>query len=218
MKLAYPSKRTRVKICGLTRPEDALAAVRLGADAIGLVFYPPSPRNVDIERAQAIVEALPPFMTVVGLFVEEQEARVGEVLGQVRVDLIQFHGDESPEFCNRFGKPFIKAIRMRPGTDLIKAAQAYRKASGLLLDADDPQAKGGTGMSFDWTMIPPECPLPVILAGGLRPENVGEALRRVKPYAVDVSSGVEAAKGVKDAHKMAAFLKEVHEFDHARLD
>jgi phosphoribosylanthranilate isomerase len=210
--------RTRVKICGLTRVEDALAAARLGADAIGLVFYPQSPRNVDMEQAQAIVAALPPFLTVVGLFVDEAEARIEEVLGQVRIDLLQFHGEESPEFCTSFGKPFIKAIRMRPGTDLIHAAGVYRKASGLLLDADDPRAKGGTGTCFDWAMIAPDRPLPVILAGGLRPENVGAALRRVRPYAVDVSSGVEAAKGVKDIQKMAAFVKEVHEFDHAELD
>ena len=210
--------RTRVKICGLTRPEDALAAARLVAYAIGLVFYSQSPRNVAIEQAKTIVAALPPFLTVVGLFVDEAEARIGEVLGRVRIDLLQFHGDESPEFCSSFGKPFIKAIRMRPGTDLIQAAQAYRKASGLLLDADDPKAKGGTGTSFDWAMIAPDRPLPLILAGGLRPENVGEALRRVRPYAVDVSSGVEAAKGIKDIRKMAAFLKEVHEFDHAQLD
>jgi phosphoribosylanthranilate isomerase len=195
-----------------------LAAARLGADAIGLVFYPPSPRHVDIEQAKAIVAALPPFLTVVGLFVDEREGRIGEVLGQVRIDLLQFHGDESPDYCDSFGKPFIKAIRMRPGTDLTKAAQAYRKASGLLLDADDPRAKGGTGTSFDWATIAPDCPLPLILAGGLRPDNVGEALRQVRPYAVDVSSGVEAAKGVKDVQKMAAFLKEVHEFDHAQLD
>lgn len=195
-----------------------MAAVRLGTDAIGLVFYPRSPRNVDIEQAQTIVSALPPFLTVVGLFVDAEEALIGEILGRVRIDMLQFHGEESPGFCSAFGKPFIKAIRMRPGTDLIRVAQEYRRASGLLLDADDPHAKGGTGTSFDWAMIAPDCPLPLILAGGLRPENVGEALRRVRPYAVDVSSGVEAAKGVKDIRKMAAFLKEVHEFDHAVRD
>lgn len=210
--------RTRVKICGLTRSGDAVAAAALGADAIGLVFYPPSPRNVDTEQARAIVAALPPFLTVVGLFVDETEARIRDVLAQVRIDLIQFHGDETPEHCESFGKPFIKAIRMRPGTDLTQVASKYRGASGLLLDADDPQAKGGTGARFDWSMVAPDCSLPVILAGGLKPENVGEALRRVRPYAVDVSSGVEAAKGIKDIGKMAAFLKEVYQFDHARLD
>lgn len=210
--------RTRVKICGLTRPEDARAAVALGADAIGLVFYPPSPRNVEIEQARAIVAALPPFVTVVGLFVDETEARVRDVLAQVRIDLIQFHGDEAPRYCGSFVKPFIKAIRMRPGTDLTQVAADYGQASALLLDADDPRAKGGTGARFDWSMIAPDCPLPVILAGGLKAENVGEALRQVGPYALDVSSGVEAAKGVKDVEKMAAFLKEVYEFDHARLD
>ena len=210
--------RTRVKICGLTRPEDAQVAAQLGVDALGLVFYAPSPRNVEIEQAQAIVATLPPFVTVVGLFVDEAEARVREVLGQVRIDLLQFHGDESPGYCGTFGKPFIKAIRMKPGTDLGNAAVTYQKASGLLLDADDRYAKGGSGVGFDWAMIPAARPLPVILAGGLRPENVGEALRQVRPYALDVSSGVEAAKGVKMPCKMAAFLKEVYKFDHAQLD
>jgi phosphoribosylanthranilate isomerase len=210
--------RTRVKICGFTRPEDALAAGRLGADAIGLVFYPPSPRHVSVEQAQAIVAALPPFVTVVGLFVDEEPERVREVISQVRVDVLQFHGDESPAYCEAFGRPYLKAIRMRPGTDLLEVAAEYRAASGLLLDADDPQAKGGTGKSFDWALIPPDCPLPVILAGGLRPDNVAEALRQVRPYALDVSSGVEVVKGVKDAGKMAAFLKEVHDFDHAKRD
>jgi len=210
--------RTRVKICGFTRPEDALAAGRLGADAIGLVFYPRSPRHVSVEQAQAIVAALPPFVSVVGLFVDESPERVSEVIRQVRVDLLQFHGDESPAYCHSFGRPYIKAIRMRPGTDLLKVAAEHRAASGLLLDADDPQAKGGTGKSFDWALIPPDCPLPVILAGGLRPDNVAEAMRQVRPYALDVSSGVEAAKGVKDAEQMAAFLKEVQDFDHAERD
>lgn len=207
--------RTRVKICGFTRPEDALAAANLGADAIGLVFYPPSPRNVDIEQARAIVEALPPFVTVVGLFVDEATEKVKEIARRVRIDLMQFHGDENPDYCAAFGKPHIKAIRMRPGTDLMKVASYYRSASGLLVDAYDPQAKGGTGLRFDWAMIPSECPLPVILAGGLKPENAGQALRQVRPYALDVSSGVEVAKGVKDVQKMAAFLKEVYEFDYA---
>lgn len=206
--------RTRVKICGFTRPEDARAAALLGVDAIGLVFYPPSPRHVDIAQAQAIAGALPPFVTVVGLFVDEEPARLREVLGQVRIDLLQFHGDESPEYCEAFGRPYVKAVRMRPGTDLRQLASDYRKASGLLLDADDPLAKGGTGTGFDWTMIPSGCLLPVILAGGLGPENAGTALRQVRPYGLDVSSGVEAAKGIKDKDKMAAFLKEVQNFDH----
>ena len=208
--------RTRVKICGFTRPEDARAAVLLGADALGLVFYPASPRNVTIEQAQAIVSVLPPFATVVGLFVDEAPGRVREILGRVRIDLLQFHGEESPEYCEGFGRPYIKAIRMKPGTDLMRFASDYRKASGLLLDAYDSGAKGGTGTSFDWAMIPVDCPFPVILAGGLSPANAGEALRGVRPYGLDVSSGVETAKGIKDIQKMAAFLKEVYEFDYAQ--
>ena len=210
--------RTRVKICGFTRDEDARAAALLGVDAIGLVFYPVSPRNVDIKQAQAIVEVLPPFVTVVGLFVDENPERVREVLSQVRIDLLQFHGEESPDYCEAFGRAYIKAIRMKPGVDLLKLASDYRSASGLLLDSDDPGSKGGTGTSFDWAMIPAGCPLPVILAGGLKPENVGAALRQVKPYGLDVSSGVEAAKGIKDENKMAAFLKEVQDFDHSRIN
>jgi phosphoribosylanthranilate isomerase len=206
--------RTRVKICGFTRPEDALAAASLGVDAIGLVFYPPSPRHVDIAQAQAIVAALPPFVTVVGLFVDEQPERVREVLAQVRIDVLQFHGDEIPAYCQAFGQPYLKAVRMRAGTDLAAVAADYCHAAGLLLDADDRSAKGGTGTTFDWAMIPPECSLPIILAGGLSPDNAGLALRQVRPYGLDVSSGVEAAKGIKDKNKMAAFLKEVQNFDH----
>ncbi len=206
--------RTRVKICGLTRPGDARTAALLGVDAVGLVFYPPSPRHVDIAQAQAVVAALPPFVAVVGLFVDESPQRVAEVLSQVRIDLLQFHGEESPDYCQAFGRSYIKAVRMTPGTDLALVASDYRSASGLLLDADDRLAKGGTGKSFDWAMIPPLCPLPVILAGGLGPGNAGLALRQVRPFGLDVSSGVEAAKGVKDKDKMAAFLKEVQDFDH----
>jgi len=207
--------RTRVKICGFTRAEDARAAALLGADAIGLVFYPPSPRHVDIAQAQAIVANLPPFTTVVGLFVDEEPARVREVLAQVRIDLLQFHGDESPDDCQSFGWPYIKAVRMKPGTDLAQVAADYHHAAGLLLDAFDPQAKGGTGTGFDWAMAAGGCSLPLILAGGLRPDNARQALRQTRAYGLDVSSGVEAAKGVKDNDKMAAFLKEVQDFDHS---
>lgn len=210
--------RTRVKICGFTRSEDARAAALLGVDAIGLVFYPPSPRHVEIDQAKSIVDALPPFVSVVGLFVDEDPERVREILDQVRIDHIQFHGDESPRYCEAFGRGYIKAIRMNAATDLRKTALEYGSASGLLLDADDPARKGGTGKRFDWAIVPPECALPVILAGGLRPDNAREALVQVKPYAVDVSSGVEAAKGVKDADKMAAFLQEVQDFDQSRID
>lgn len=214
MKIPYPFRRTRVKICGFTRPEDALAAVRLGADAVGLVFYPPSPRHVDLDRARAVVAGLPPFATVVGLFVDEDPAAVRHVLERVRIDLLQFHGDEDPSDCVGFGKPYIKAVRMRPGLDLAGFARVHGEASGLLVDAWHAEAPGGTGNRFDWGLIPRDLADSVILAGGLEPGNVAEALRSVRPYALDVSSGVEAGKGIKDAGKMAAFLNEVHEFDH----
>jgi len=219
VKFPYPFRRTRVKICGFTHPDDALTAVRLGADAIGLVFYPPSPRHLDIDTARKIVSALPPFATAVGLFVDEDEVVVREILEKVRIDLIQFHGEESPDYCRRFGKPYIKAVRMRSETDLATVVDTYSDAAGFLLDAWHPDAKGGTGHCFDWDLIPKECRQSVILAGGLTSDNVGEALRTVGPYAVDVSSGVEAGKGIKDAGKMAAFLKQVHEYDHrANID
>lgn len=208
--------RTRVKICGFTRPDNARLAVQLGVDAIGLVFYPPSPRFVGVEQARAIVEGLPPFLTVVGLFVDEEPARVRAILEAVRIDRLQFHGDEPPDYCAQFRVSYIKSIRMRTGTDLAQVASDYAGADALLLDVDDPAAKGGTGTRFDWSMIAPDCPLPLILAGGLDPGNAAEALRRVRPYALDVSSGVESAKGVKDPDKMAAFLKEVYQFDHAQ--
>jgi phosphoribosylanthranilate isomerase len=216
VKIPYLFRRTRVKICGFTRPDDVLAALRLGADAIGLVFYPPSPRHVDIERARAIMAVLPPFATVVGLFVDEDEARVRQVLERVRIDVIQFHGDEDPGYCESFGKPYIKAVRMRPELELTTVMGAHGGASGFLLDAWHPEAKGGTGSRFDWTLIPEEFADSLILAGGLEPGNVAEALRAARPYALDVSSGVEAEKGIKDAGKMAAFLKEVHKFDYSQ--
>ena len=150
--------RTRVKICGFTRCEDAQAAAGLGVDAIGLVFYPPSPRNVDIVQARCIIDALPPFVSVVGLFVDENPQRVVEVLNSVRIDLLQFHGEESPDYCKAFDRAYIKAIRMKPETDLQRVAYDYRSSSGLLLDADDPSAKGGTGKGFDWAMVPPGLP------------------------------------------------------------
>ena len=216
MKIPHPWRRTRVKICGLTRPEDALSAVRLGADAIGLVFYPPSPRNVPVETARRIVTALPPFATVVGLFVDETPARIRGVLERVRIDLIQFHGDETPADCTTFGRPYIKALRMQPKLDLSRAMAKYEGASGFLLDAWHAETKGGTGRSFDWTLIPRGYAGSLILAGGLHAGNVAEALRTVRPYALDVSSGVEAANGIKDLNKMAAFLREVQIFDHSQ--
>lgn len=216
---AYLSGRTRVKICGFTQVEDAACAVALGADALGLVFYGPSPRNVSIGQAQAIAAAVPAFVTVVGLFVDAEPALVREICAGVRIDLLQFHGVETPEYCADFGRPFIKALRMKPGVDVGTEARRYAGAAGLLLDAYQPGEQGGTGMTFDWRRAEADCGLPLILAGGLTPANVRVALGTAKPYAVDVSSGVERErKGIKDHDKMAAFLREVYEFDYARRD
>jgi phosphoribosylanthranilate isomerase len=218
LKFPYHFMRTRVKICGFTRAEDARQAALLGADAIGLVFYPPSPRNVSIDQAIRITSALPAFTTVVALFVDEAEVRIREILENVPIDCLQFHGDEAPEACRRYRKRYIKAIRVQPGTDIVELARQYHDAAGLLLDAWHPDAKGGTGSLFDWKMIPEQCGLPIVLAGGLHPENACDAVRTVKPYALDVSSGVEAAKGVKDAARMAAFLTEVNKGDRTNYD
>jgi phosphoribosylanthranilate isomerase len=197
---------TRVKICGITRPEDGREAARLGADAIGLVFYPPSPRNVSPEAARAVVAALPPFVTVVGLFVDPEPAWVEAVLAACPLDVLQFHGEEPARFCRAFGRPYLKAVRMRAGVDLAVLAQHYDDARGLLVDAYVEGVAGGTGARFDWSLLPKELGLPLVLSGGLDAGNVAEAVRRVQPAAVDVSSGVEAAKGIKDAALMAAFI------------
>jgi len=205
--------RTRVKICGFTRAEDAAYAAQLGVDAIGLVFYPPSPRNVDIDRAVEIVKALPAFVSVVALFVDEQESRIREVLEQVPIDCLQFHGDEPPAACRLYDKRYMKAVRMQGGIDVSDLALQYHDAAGLLLDAYHPGAKGGTGSRFDWDLIPEHCVLPIVLAGGLDINNARQAVQTVRPYALDVSSGVETEKGIKDALKMAAFVREVNEGD-----
>ena len=206
---------TRTKICGITRSEDGSNAARAGADAIGLVFYPKSPRNVGLQQAQAIARALPPFVSTVALFVNPSEAEVAAVLQTVRPDVLQFHGEEPPAFCRSFGVPYLKAFRVRPGGDLLQSAAPYDDAQGWLLDAWSAAAHGGTGERFDWDLIPPDLPCPLILAGGLTPDNVAEAVRRVRPWAVDVSSGVEAGgvQGIKDAAKVAAFIKEVANVD-----
>ncbi|MGZ5011326.1 MAG: phosphoribosylanthranilate isomerase [Methylobacter sp.] len=205
--------RTRVKICGFTRVEDAVCAAQLGVDAIGLVFYPPSPRNVDIDQAIKIVNALPAFVSVVALFVDEQESQIRKVLNQVPIDCLQFHGDEPAEACRLYGKRYMKAVRMQDGIDVSDLALQYHDAAGLLLDAYHPGAKGGTGSRFDWDLIPEHCALPIILAGGLDMSNARQAVQTVRPYALDVSSGVETEKGIKDALKMAAFIREVNESD-----
>jgi len=201
--------RTRVKICGITRVEDAMAAIKAGADALGFVFYPPSPRNIGVEQARHIVAQLPPFVTTVALFVNAAREDIAEVVQQVKIDLLQFHGNECPDYCAEHGRPWIKAIRMKDGVDLAKADSEYHQASALLLDAYKPGAPGGTGDSFDWERIPPEMAGRIVLAGGLTPENVSGAIRRVHPYAVDVSGGVEAAKGIKDHHRIKQFMRGV---------
>ena len=207
---------TAVKICGVTRAEDALAAARHGAQAIGLVFYRPSPRYIEPETAAAIVHALPPFVTPVGLFVDSPEDEVREITTRAGIQLIQFHGSETPGFCARFGVPWMKAVRVRPGVDLLQYARDFHGAQALLLDAYQEGLHGGTGATFDWALIPPSLPLPIVLSGGLNPENVSDAVRAVRPWAVDVSSGVEASKGIKDANKIAAFISGVRDVDLSR--
>lgn len=204
---------TAVKICGITRPEDAFAAARYGANAIGFVFYAKSPRNVSATAAASIVARLPPFLSTVGLFVNTTPAEVRAVLDVVRLDLLQFHGEETPPFCTQFGIPYIKAARVRADLDLVQYARDYSTARGLILDAFVDGTHGGTGTAFDWSLVPQDLPLPVVLSGGLNAANVGQAIRRVAPWAVDVSSGVEASPGIKDAQKIAAFMKEVRSAD-----
>ena len=205
--------RTRIKICGITREQDVAAVAASGADALGLVFYEKSPRHVEVQQAVQLARSVPPFMTVVGLFVNPSVDYVREVLAKVPLGLLQFHGEEELEFCRQFGKPYLKAIRVKPGVDLVECAARYAGAQGLLLDAFVEGTQGGTGESFDWALIPHDLPLPVILSGGLHAGNVAGAVRQVRPYAVDISSGVEAAKGIKDAVKIAAFIKEVKSVD-----
>lgn len=204
---------TRIKICGITRLEDALAAARAGAHALGFVFHAPSPRNVAPEAARAIVATLPPFITTVGLFVDRSAAEVEAVLERVPLDLLQFHGDETPQFCAAFGRPYIKAVRMRPGVDLLEYARRYESARALLLDAYVSGIHGGTGARFDWSLVPRDLPRPIVLSGGLTAENVGEAVRQVRPWAVDVSSGVEAGRGIKDAQRIRQFIAGVRDAD-----
>lgn len=208
--------RTRVKICGLTRELDVVTAVAVGADAVGMVFYEPSPRAIEIEQARRLRDVMPPFVTSVGLFVDAEPDFVRSVLSRVPLELLQFHGEEPPDYCDAFRRPWIKAVRMRPGTDLKAATERYQRASGLLLDTYDPAAVGGTGSRFDWDLVPKWLAPRMILAGGLDPDNVGNAIRQVLPYAVDVSGGVESAKGEKDATKMAAFLQGVKDGDQSR--
>jgi len=199
----------RSKICGITRIEDALAAAEAGADAIGFVFYAKSPRAVDVRQARAIIAELPPFVTTVGLFVNASRCELNEILEVVPLDLLQFHGDETPQDCEGYHRPWIKALRVRPGDDLETACQLYAGARGILLDTYVPGVPGGTGEAFDWSLVPARLSKPIILAGGLSADNVGQAIAQVRPYAVDVSGGVEQAKGIKDATKIEAFMRAV---------
>ncbi len=204
--------RTRVKICGITRAEDAQAAALAGADAIGLVFYPPSPRFLTAERARALRDALPPYVMPVALFVNPAREEVHAVLERVRPAMLQFHGEEEPGFCAQFGVPYVKACRVRPGVDLLEYLRPFSGAAGWLLDSH-VEEYGGVGESFDWSLVPAVRIRPLILSGGLTRDNVGDAIRRVRPWAVDVSSGVESGKGIKDAARIAAFIAEVRDAD-----
>jgi len=199
----------RSKICGITRIEDALAAAEAGADAIGFVFYAKSPRAVDVRQARAIIAELPPFVTTVGLFVNASRCELNEILEVVPLDLLQFHGDETPADCEGYQRAWIKALRVRPGDDLEAACQLYSGARGILLDTYVAGVPGGTGEAFDWSLVPARLSKPIILAGGLSAANVGQAIAQVRPYAVDVSGGVEQAKGIKSAAKIEAFMQAV---------
>lgn len=204
--------RTRIKICGITRVEDAAAAVQCGVDALGLVFYARSPRFLGIDQARLLSRAVPPFVTVVGLFVNAERDFVRRVIDAVPIQALQFHGDEVEDECDRYGLPYIKAARVKPGLDLVEYARSFPSAQGLLLDAH-VAGYGGAGVTFDWSLIPRRLPLPVVLSGGLSPTNVAQAILQVSPWAVDVSSGVEAQKGIKDARKIAEFVAGVRDGD-----
>jgi phosphoribosylanthranilate isomerase len=199
----------RVKVCGITRVEDALSAIRLGANAIGFVFWSKSSRYITPDSVREIVLALPPFVTTVGVYVDPTQEWVEETAVVGGLSLLQFHGDEAPEFCEQFSLPYIKAIRVREGVDLLQYTTRYRRARGLLLDTYTAGMPGGTGHVFDWKLIPQDLSLPLILSGGLNPGNVLQAIKQTRPWAVDVSSGVEAAKGIKDEKKISAFMQGV---------
>jgi phosphoribosylanthranilate isomerase len=205
--------RTRVKICGITSVADGLAAARHGADAIGLIFYPPSPRLVTLARAREIASGLPAFVARVAVFVNPAAADVDAVIRACRPDLLQFHGEEPADFCRAFGVPYLRALRVRPGVDLLESLSPFGDAAGWLLDAYRQELYGGTGEAFDWSLVPRGLARPLILSGGLDAQNVGAAIRHVRPWAVDVSSGVEAGKGVKDERRIAEFMEAVRNAD-----
>jgi phosphoribosylanthranilate isomerase len=205
--------RTRIKICGLKDIEMARHAARCGADAVGLVFHKPSPRYVAPEQAARVAAALPPYVMAVALVVDLSAGEIRDILAQVPLQMLQFQGDEPVDFCESFRMPYVRAVRMEEGIDLLEYARRFSSARALLLDAHVPGLAGGTGRSFDWKAIPRDLPIPVILSGGLTPENVGRAVREVKPWAVDVSSGVEAERGVKDPRKIEEFIRSVRRED-----
>jgi len=204
---------TRIKICGVTRAQDAQACAASGADAIGLVFYPRSSRAVTVHQAADIVAAVPPFVSVVALFVDEPIGSIERIISTLSIDVIQFHGDESPEFCHQFGRPWIKALRVRPGLDVVEECQRFSKARGVLLDSWQADVPGGTGKTFDWRLATQALCVPVVLAGGLTHDNVGDGMRALHPAAVDVSGGVEVSPGLKDAKKIRQFIAAVRAAD-----
>lgn len=204
-----PLPIVRSKICGITNVADALVAAEAGADAIGLVFYSKSPRAVNVVQAREIIAALPPFVTTVGLFVNASRCEINETLDAVALDMLQFHGDETPADCEGFHRPWYKALRVRAGEDICAEVARYAGASAVLLDTFVEGVPGGTGEIFDWSLVPANLPKPLILAGGLTPQNVQQAIERVRPFAVDVSGGVELRKGVKDAARVREFVGQV---------
>ena len=206
-------RRTRIKICGITRAEDADAAVEAGADALGLVFYPPSPRAVDVAQAVDAVGNVPAFVSVTALFVNPTVEEVQRVLDSVRIDVIQFHGEEDDDFCRQFKRPYIKALRVRQASDVVASCLRFPGALAILLDSYKPGVPGGTGETFDWSLIPETPTKPIILAGGLEPDNVASAITQIRPFAVDISGGVEASKGIKDHRKIEEFVNEVYRVD-----
>jgi phosphoribosylanthranilate isomerase len=207
------TERTRIKICGLREPAHARIAADAGADAIGLIFHPPSSRFASVEEAARVCAALPPYVMAVGVFVDAEAHEIRRIVHGARLDLLQFQGDEPPDFCAQFGKPFVRAVRMEAGVDLLEYARRFSAARALLLDAHVPGTPGGTGLTFDWAAIPRDFPMPLILSGGLDASNVGNAVRTVRPWAVDVSSGVESSRGVKDPAKIVEFIRKVRHED-----
>lgn len=210
---AIPIMQTHIKICGITRPDDAQFAAQLGVNALGLVFYPPSPRGVSIPQAQAIANVTPPFVQLVGLFVNATVEEIQTILAHVPLNLLQFHGEEKPDFCAQFQRPYIKALHIKENSDVNAQIQSYDLARGILLDTFNPTLKGGTGETFDWQQIPKNVRKPLILAGGLNTNNIKQAILQVKPSAVDVSGGVEESKGIKNFSKIRDFIQMVREVE-----